>query len=188
MAHFFVALHKTLLNVPVYISSCFVWSPRIALIFGSSIYFMNSEMRIVNKEELSTLAAEVLALAKGAAHAGATVIALHGDLGAGKTTFVQTLGQLLGVSEQITSPTFTIMKGYETTDDTFATLIHMDAYRIDDISELGPLRFSEILNTPNTLVCIEWAEKIKDALPAGVINLTLEVADETTRTATLSSS
>ncbi len=154
--------------------------------FGT-VFSMN-ETKVVAREELPSLAAEVLALAKSAASNNATVIALHGDLGAGKTTFVQTLGQLLGVGEQITSPTFTIMKGYETNDDTFATLIHMDAYRIDDISELGPLRFSEILNTPNTLVCIEWAEKIKDALPAGVINLTLEVADETTRTATLSSS
>jgi tRNA threonylcarbamoyladenosine biosynthesis protein TsaE len=141
-----------------------------------------NETKVVAKEELSALAAEVLALAKGAAPPGSTVIALHGDLGAGKTTFVQTLGQLLGVREQITSPTFTIMKGYETTDTEFEQLIHMDAYRIDDISELGPLRFSEILNTPNTLVCIEWAERIKDALGARVLDVTLEVKDENTRT------
>ena len=154
--------------------------------FGTVITM--NETKVVGKEELPVLAAEVLALAKGAASPGSTIVALHGDLGAGKTTFVQTLGQLLGVSEQITSPTFTIMKGYETTDATFTTLIHMDAYRIDDISELGPLRFAEILNTPNTLFCIEWAEKIKRALPVKVINLTLDLADETTRTATLSSS
>jgi tRNA threonylcarbamoyladenosine biosynthesis protein TsaE len=145
-----------------------------------------NETKVVAREELPSLAAEIVALTKNVASKNATVIALHGDLGAGKTTFVQTLGQLLGVSEQITSPTFTIMKGYETTDDTFTTLIHMDAYRIDDISELGPLRFSEILDTPNTLVCIEWAERIKDALGTCVLNVTLEVRDENTRTVHIS--
>ena len=147
---------------------------------------MNNETQVVAIEELPALAAELLQKAKAVAKEGATVVALHGDLGAGKTTFVQVLGQLLGVQEQITSPTFTIMKGYETTDETFASLIHMDAYRLDDISELVPLRFSEILGTPKTLFCIEWAEKITAALPISVINITLEVVDENTRTAHLS--
>ncbi len=147
---------------------------------------MNSETVTISKDELPALAVQVAELAKSAVTAGATVIALHGDLGAGKTTFVQALGQLLGVTEHITSPTFTIMKGYETTDAMFQNLIHMDAYRLEDISELAPLRFAEILTTPHTLFCIEWAEKIATALPAGVINLTLAVVDENTRTATLS--
>lgn len=147
---------------------------------------MNSETMTVSKDELPALAIQVVELAKSAMDGGATVVALHGDLGAGKTTFTQALGQSLGVTEHITSPTFTIMKGYETTDETFTRLIHMDAYRIDDISELGPLRFSDILASPNTLFCIEWAEKIKDALPEEAIQLTLEVVDENTRTATLS--
>lgn len=141
-----------------------------------------NETKVVDRDALPALAAEVVALAKGTASPGATVVALHGDLGAGKTSFTQALGQLLGVTEHITSPTFTIMKSYETTDAVFQNLIHMDAYRLEDISELGPLRFVDILTTPSTLFCIEWAEKIKDALPAGVINLTLEVTDENTRT------
>lgn len=151
----------------------------------ATVFPMN-ETKVVAKEGLSALAAEVLALAKGVSHSGTTIIALYGDLGAGKTTFVQTLGQLLGVREQITSPTFTIMKGYETTDTEFEQLVHMDAYRIDDITELGPLRFAEILDTPNTLVCIEWAERIKDALGTFVLNVTLEVKDENTRTVHIS--
>jgi tRNA threonylcarbamoyladenosine biosynthesis protein TsaE len=145
-------------------------------------HYMESEMKVVDISGLPALAAELLLIAKGTTSAGATIIALHGDLGAGKTTFVQTLGRTLGVTEQITSPTFTIMKGYETADADFEHLIHMDAYRLEDISELAPLRFSEILATPKTLFCIEWAERIKDALPVGVINITLAVADETTRT------
>jgi len=124
---------------------------------------------------------EVLSLAKSEPSAGAVVIALHGDLGAGKTTFVQELGRQLGVSEDITSPTFTIMKGYETTDRTFTHLIHMDAYRLEDEAELAPLHFADILATPKILFCIEWAEKITGALPAQVLEVTLGLVDETTR-------
>ncbi len=144
------------------------------------------ESKNISRDELGGPVSEVLVVLKERAAASATVLALHGDLGAGKTTFVQGLGKLLGVTDQITSPTFTIMKGYDTTDDVFTHLIHMDAYRIDDISELGPLRFDDILATPNTLFCIEWAERIKGALPSGVVNLTLEVVDENTRTVHLS--
>ena len=138
--------------------------------------------RIISLEELTILVAEVVAELRTVAPAGATVLALHGDLGAGKTTFVQALGTALCVAEQITSPTFTIMKGYETNDSDFAHLVHMDAYRIDDLTELGPLRFSEILATSQTLLCIEWVEKIATALPSNVLHLYLEVASENTRT------
>jgi tRNA threonylcarbamoyladenosine biosynthesis protein TsaE len=114
------------------------------------------------------------------------VIALSGDLGAGKTTFTQALGRRLGITEDMTSPTFTIMKGYETTDDTFTHVVHMDAYRIESEEELRPLRFDEILKMPNTLLVVEWAELIKEAIPRNALYITLSIKDETTRTATLS--
>lgn len=104
----------------------------------------------------------------------ATVVTLTGDLGAGKTTFVQMLARNLGVKEVVQSPTFTIFKIYETENDFFKTLVHMDAYRIDDVSELRPLNFFEILKSPNTLFCIEWAERIKEAIPAEAVSLTFE--------------
>lgn len=95
----------------------------------------------------------------------ATVVALSGDLGAGKTTFVQSLARDLGVKEVIVSPTFTIFKFYETSHSVFKTLIHMDAYRIEHLTELKPLRFSELIQNKDALFCIEWAEKILPALP-----------------------
>lgn len=140
----------------------------------------------VTKEGLETLVEAVLVECRKFTDGGAVVIALHGDLGAGKTTFVQTLGRALGITEQITSPTFTIMKGYETTDSDFAHLIHMDAYRIEDLSELGPLRFSDILSSPQTLFCIEWAEKIASVLPAQALNISLTISSENTRTVHIS--
>ena len=105
------------------------------------------------------------------AHEGAVVLAISGGLGAGKTTFVQHLAKLLGVSQVVTSPTFTIMKGYEVSVPPFEHLVHMDAYRIEDLEELRPLRLKEILKSPKTLVCIEWAERIAPVLPADVWQL-----------------
>jgi tRNA threonylcarbamoyladenosine biosynthesis protein TsaE len=116
-------------------------------------------------------------------HDTATVVALSGDLGAGKTTFVKAIAKVLGVTEQVTSPTFTIMRGYETSDTRFKALVHMDAYRIENKRELGPLRFDELLTQPSTLFCIEWAEKIAPALPEHISRLTFTSgAIEDTRT------
>lgn len=127
-------------------------------------------------EELKGVAGELLGLWKQAEYSAerAVLIALSGDLGAGKTTFVQQLAQILGVEETVTSPTFVIMKSYETTDTTFVRLVHMDAYRIEDDSELTPLNFSKVLAQPKTLVCIEWAERISAFLPAHTIKMDME--------------
>jgi tRNA threonylcarbamoyladenosine biosynthesis protein TsaE len=136
--------------------------------------------------QLDHFVGEILDTLKEQQDVDATVLALSGDLGAGKTTFTQALGRQLGIIEDITSPTFTIMKGYETTDDTFTHLVHMDAYRIETEDELRPLRFAEILKTPKTLLVVEWAELINGALPEAALHITLSIKDETTRTATLS--
>ena len=132
-------------------------------------------------DEIENLTSVVVDRLKSAPHPFAAVIALEGDLGAGKTTFVQALGRRLGVSEPITSPTFTILKSYETTDEVFQTLLHMDAYRIDDESELGPLRFGEVLATQNAVFCIEWPERIAGPLMKPFLILALSVIDENTR-------
>ena len=127
-------------------------------------------------EELKGVAGELLGLWKqsNTLDAQAVIVALSGDLGAGKTTFVQQVAQILGITETVTSPTFVIMKSYETTNETFRTLVHMDAYRIEDDSELAPLNFSTVLKQPHTLVCIEWAERVSAFLPPHTIKMDLE--------------
>ena len=103
----------------------------------------------------------------------ASVLALHGDLGAGKTTCMQFLGQSLGIPEAITSPTFVVMKSYPLQEQSYTSLVHIDAYRIEDSAEMNPLHFDEILATPRTLVAIEWAEHITDLLPSDTLHLTI---------------
>lgn len=107
----------------------------------------------------------------------ATVIALHGDLGAGKTTFVQSFAAALGVTDTVTSPTFVIMKGYDT-NEPWEQLIHIDAYRIDDPTEMQPLGFSELCRQPHTIICVEWAERISELLPSETIHMQFTVVGE----------
>ncbi|MEK7639157.1 MAG: tRNA (adenosine(37)-N6)-threonylcarbamoyltransferase complex ATPase subunit type 1 TsaE [Patescibacteria group bacterium] len=126
-------------------------------------------------EELDAFVLRVIERCRALSTESATVIALSGDLGAGKTTFVQTLARHLGVTETVTSPTFIILKQYETTDAQWPTLLHMDAYRIESVSELAPLRFSEFLQQSHTLFCIEWAEKISATLPRSLVTIQLEI-------------
>jgi len=110
------------------------------------------------------------------------VIALQGDLGAGKTTFTQVLGQYLKVTEPITSPTFTIMKQYELVHDDFDKLVHIDAYRIEDETEVVPLKLNEMFERPSTLVCVEWPERIASVLTNNAVWLKLEIGENETRT------
>jgi tRNA threonylcarbamoyladenosine biosynthesis protein TsaE len=144
------------------------------------------QLQIENLTELEAFAQTILESVADTDRTQAQVIALHGDLGAGKTTLVQLFGKHLGVEEIITSPTFTILKSYDTAHEDFTTLIHIDAYRIDDETELRPLQFNEYLSDPHTLVCIEWAEKIAGSLPANRIDIALQITDTEARTVQVS--
>ena len=106
----------------------------------------------------------------------ATVIALSGDLGAGKTTFTQGFIKALGVKHHVTSPTFLIVRRYEIpntefsktqhpTPKTYQNVYHFDLYRIHSARELAPLHFKKIMNDPQNIVLLEWPERIKKSLP-----------------------
>ena len=144
---------------------------------------------ITSAADLARAAETLLERARSLAteQSGAVVLALSGDLGAGKTTFVQTMARLLGVTDTVTSPTFVIMKQYETADTTFAQLIHIDAYRIEVIDEMRPLGFVPLLEQATTLICIEWAERITTLLPTNTITATLTLETDGTRTLTSNS-
>ncbi|MEQ1500145.1 MAG: tRNA (adenosine(37)-N6)-threonylcarbamoyltransferase complex ATPase subunit type 1 TsaE [Parcubacteria group bacterium] len=95
----------------------------------------------------------------------AMVVGLYGNLGAGKTTFTQALAKCVGVSDNVTSPTFVIEKIYELTNQKFTHLIHIDAYRLESSEELVRLGWKEIISDKNNLILIEWPEKVIDIMP-----------------------
>ena len=96
---------------------------------------------------------------------GGEIIALSGELGAGKTTFTQAVAKYLGVAQPVTSPTFTICQQYDCTHPTIKKLIHIDAYRLTGGSDLVALGLDDWAGRPDCLVMIEWPEKITDWLP-----------------------
>ena len=95
----------------------------------------------------------------------ATVVALQGELGSGKTAFAKALGKMMGIDEHIVSPTFVIMKSYEIDWKGFKKLIHIDAYRLESESELLSLGWNKLVANPEHLILIEWPERVESILP-----------------------
>lgn len=109
----------------------------------------------------------------------ATVVALSGELGGGKTTFVRAIARFFGAEEAITSPTFVIQKTYPLSDAAvgFERLIHIDAYRLQNPDEMKTLRWEEVLADPKNLVFVEWPERIESLLPPETIRLSFDIGD-----------
>ena len=111
----------------------------------------------------------------------ATIVALSGDLGAGKTTFVQEVAAYFGIPEPVTSPTFVIEKVYECASGPFKRLIHIDAYRLKGAHDLEILGWREIIIDPNNLILLEWPERVGDAVPESAIRISIKHIDGETR-------
>lgn len=99
---------------------------------------------------------------------GALVVALSGDLGAGKTAFTQSVAKHLGIKEEIKSPTFVIYKKYYIKKlGVYKFMFHIDAYRLKNAKELLYLGWEEIINNKEHLVFIEWPENVSKIIPKG---------------------
>ena len=107
------------------------------------------------------------------------VICLNGELGSGKTLFVKAFANALGITEDVTSPTFNIIKEYL---DGEMELYHMDVYRVEDNYESVGI---EDYFKKNGVVIIEWAEMISDILPKERLDININFAGENTRIITL---
>ncbi len=129
--------------------------------------------------------AVVQALADRPASARATVFGLIGDLGSGKTAFVQALARILGITGPVTSPTFVIQKIYplERVNQRYPwrQLIHLDCYRLERSAELSALGWSDWVRDPANLILVEWAERVTTLLPRDSTLITFTVINPTTR-------
>jgi tRNA threonylcarbamoyladenosine biosynthesis protein TsaE len=111
------------------------------------------------------------------------VLGLIGDLGGGKTTFLQGFAKGLGIKEKILSPTFIIMRRFRICANSrkFADFYHIDCYRIQRPKEILELGFKEIISNSKNLVAIEWAGRIRKILPKNVLILKFEFINRNTR-------
>lgn len=126
-------------------------------------------------------------------------IALEGELGAGKTTFVQAFAKALGVKTKVKSPTFNIMKKYSISSNGYSSrsqdrgsattsglmasryLYHIDCYRLKDHNEAIPLGIKNIFEEPNCFVLIEWPERISKILPKKLVRVHIDHIDKNKR-------
>jgi tRNA threonylcarbamoyladenosine biosynthesis protein TsaE len=122
---------------------------------------------------------ETIALAErlGRAVGGGTVIALRGGLGAGKTTFAKGFALGLGVEDEVTSPTYTIVSEYEGR----LRLHHIDAYRLSGPQDFDSVGGEELLADPKGVCLIEWSERIEAALPPGTAVADISVETDGSR-------
>ena len=110
-------------------------------------------------------------LGRGPLSNKAFIIALEGDLGSGKTTFIQGLAQGLKVKENILSPTFVIQKDFSLLLKNYKSLYHIDAYRLKNPEELLELGFKDLIRNPENIIVIEWADKVKKILPKEILKI-----------------
>ncbi len=104
----------------------------------------------------------------------ADVVLLDGDLGAGKTTFTQGLARALGVTDGVTSPTFTLVRSYATAAG--FDLLHVDVYRLDRLSEVIDLALPEYLDE-GAIAVIEWGRRAAAALPADHLRIGIDLTE-----------
>ena len=125
------------------------------------------QARTTSVDETRLLASQVAPLARPG-----DLVLLAGDLGAGKTAFVQGFARGLGVDEPVTSPAFVLARTYEGR----LPLVHLDVYRLEHIQELHDLGISELLDDGGVTV-IEWGDVVASALPADFLEVRITSGD-----------
>lgn len=117
------------------------------------------------------------------------VVLLHGDLGAGKTTFVKALAVGLGIAVTVTSPSFALVNEYETGHGVpFTTVYHIDLYRLHERDELDSIGFAELVAPEQGITVVEWPERASEDLPRRYLLVEVEVVPAEQRVFRLSAS
>lgn len=128
--------------------------------------------------EISTIIPKVWKIMKKA-----NTIAFHGDLGAGKTTFISALCKYLKTQEKASSPTFSLINEYHFEDEqgNLKTIYHSDWYRIKDEEEAINAGIEDMLLQKDAICLIEWPEKASGLLPENVLHISFKIESEQTR-------
>lgn len=110
----------------------------------------------------------------------ATVFAFYGKMGAGKTTFIKSLCEALGVTDTVNSPTFSIVNEYRS-DETGELIYHFDFYRIEKIEEVYDMGYEDYFYS-GALCLIEWPELVEELLPGDAVRVEIKEEEDGTRT------
>lgn len=99
------------------------------------------------------------------------ILALYGDLGSGKTTFVQGLAEGLGIKKRVLSPTFVFQRSYELNKGSLKKFHHIDLYRLSTLKDAKAIGVDETLAEKDSLIAIEWPEVIENTLPKETVRI-----------------
>lgn len=148
-------------------------------------------MKILSKslKDTEEIAKEFLGKISAGIYGGALVVGLYGDLGAGKTTFVQDIAKIFGIKDFVTSPTYVIEKMYSLNSlkseveslKKFDRMIHIDLYRIESEKELIDLHWQEIASDSKNIILIEWPERVAEVLPKNHAKVYFKFISDTER-------
>ena len=127
-------------------------------------------LRLTDPSQASHIAEEILKL-----YPEARVFALHGELGAGKTTLIKGFCQVLGVKDSTSSPSFAIVNEYWSTEH--GSVYHFDLFRLRDARELEGIGFTEYVDS-DAYCFVEWPELATDLLPPGTVHITMAINGE----------
>lgn len=111
----------------------------------------------------------------------ALVLCFYGDLGSGKTTFIQGMAKGLEISSFIPSPTYLIVRQYPIKQKLFSNFYHIDLYRVSKNEEIEPLGLFDFFSDSKNIIAIEWAEKLGSNLPKKRLNIKLTMLDDNRR-------
>ncbi|MBI2609760.1 tRNA (adenosine(37)-N6)-threonylcarbamoyltransferase complex ATPase subunit type 1 TsaE [Candidatus Giovannonibacteria bacterium] len=147
---------------------------------------MTEALRVTTKNEKETkkfaelFARELKIFSARTRQKKALVIGLEGELGAGKTSFTKGFAKGLGIKEEMKSPTFILMRVFRVPKSK-SHFFHFDAYRISDSKEFLALGFKSLLNNPNNILLIEWADLVQKILPKNYFKLKFKLISRTSR-------
>lgn len=136
------------------------------------LYLCKMEIAVNDLSALPNAAAQLLAFA-----GEEKIFIFDGDMGAGKTTFIKTFCQVLGVADVVSSPTYSIVNEYESVK---GSVYHFDFYRIKDIQEAYDLGYEEYFYGGG-ICLIEWPERVAELLPDHLVKVEISIVDESRR-------
>ncbi len=166
---------------------CSVEKTTLKRYHSAVIYHSGSEKE--TQKIASELASKVIKSLQGRAGKKALIITLEGELGAGKTTFIRGFLKSLGVKDKVKSPTFVLMRHYHVklrhaADKTLKSdkeVYHLDCYRVRDHRDLSTLDLKSLFKSPNSIVLIEWPERISKILPRKLTKIHIDHIDKNKR-------
>lgn len=153
---------------------------------------MDFPLHIITKTASETsslgkaLAQKIIGIRKEGTATQATALCLYGELGSGKTTFVQGFAKAFGLTQRLLSPTFIIVRRYNISK-IFRSLIHIDLYRMNTTKDIQEIGLTEMLADPSAIILIEWADRIGSHLPQKRIDIRFSVLEDGKRKVSITS-